>query len=206
MKTKGGLHLHHLVWGICLMMSSGFLNFVLKPGSPWSEVLAGGVRHRRRADARRVRAVGAPGRRLLVPGGADLARRGRRRDAARRDDRARARAVRPGQPGRVDRLARRRGADRHRAVGAGDPQGQAAARSDRRSSSRPSRSSARSAWRRRPRRGRGGATRPTARRWPRRRRASRACASAGAGSATRSAGRLRRSRLRSMDSDRASSS
>jgi hypothetical protein len=40
-ETKGGLHLHHLVWGICLMMSSGFLNFVLKPGSPGAEVLAG---------------------------------------------------------------------------------------------------------------------------------------------------------------------
>jgi hypothetical protein len=40
-KTKSGLHLHHLVWGICLMMSSGFLNFVLKPGSPWAELLAG---------------------------------------------------------------------------------------------------------------------------------------------------------------------
>ncbi|HEV7527949.1 MAG TPA: hypothetical protein VGO29_03550 [Solirubrobacteraceae bacterium] len=39
-KTKSGLHLHHLVWGICLMISSGFLNFVLKPGSPWGEVLA----------------------------------------------------------------------------------------------------------------------------------------------------------------------
>jgi hypothetical protein len=39
-KTKSGLHLHHLVWGICLMMSSGFLNFVLKPDSPWAEVLA----------------------------------------------------------------------------------------------------------------------------------------------------------------------
>jgi len=39
-KTKSGLHLHHLVWGICLMMSSGFLNFALKPGSPWTEVLA----------------------------------------------------------------------------------------------------------------------------------------------------------------------
>ena len=39
-KTKGGLHLHHLVWGICLMMSSGFLKFVLEPASPWSEVLA----------------------------------------------------------------------------------------------------------------------------------------------------------------------
>jgi hypothetical protein len=39
-KTKSGLHLHHLVWGICLMMSSGFLNFALAPSSPWSEVLA----------------------------------------------------------------------------------------------------------------------------------------------------------------------
>lgn len=39
-ETKSGLHLHHLVWGIVLMMSSGFLNFVLKPGSPWEEVLA----------------------------------------------------------------------------------------------------------------------------------------------------------------------
>jgi hypothetical protein len=40
-ETKGGLHLHHLVWGIVLIMGSGFLNFVLKPGSPWSEILAG---------------------------------------------------------------------------------------------------------------------------------------------------------------------
>ncbi|HTA15654.1 MAG TPA: hypothetical protein VK781_12435, partial [Solirubrobacteraceae bacterium] len=39
-KTKSGLHLHHLVWGICLMMSSGFLDFALAPLSPWSEVLA----------------------------------------------------------------------------------------------------------------------------------------------------------------------
>ncbi|HWG07804.1 MAG TPA: hypothetical protein VN672_02235 [Solirubrobacteraceae bacterium] len=39
-KTSSGLHLHHLVWGICLMMSSGFLNFALAPESPWSEVLA----------------------------------------------------------------------------------------------------------------------------------------------------------------------
>jgi hypothetical protein len=39
-QTKSGLHLHHLVWGICLMMSSGFLDFVLKPGSPGAELLA----------------------------------------------------------------------------------------------------------------------------------------------------------------------
>jgi hypothetical protein len=40
-KTKDGLHLHHLVWGICLMMASGFLDFALAPSSPGSEVLAG---------------------------------------------------------------------------------------------------------------------------------------------------------------------
>jgi hypothetical protein len=39
-ETKGGLHLHHLVWGIVLLMVSGFLNFVLAPGSPGVEVLA----------------------------------------------------------------------------------------------------------------------------------------------------------------------
>lgn len=39
-KTKGGLHLHHLVWGIVLLMASGFLNFVLQPASPGLEILA----------------------------------------------------------------------------------------------------------------------------------------------------------------------
>ncbi|HEX4483064.1 MAG TPA: hypothetical protein VH081_04705 [Solirubrobacteraceae bacterium] len=39
-ETKSGLHLHHLVWGICLMMGSGFLNFALAPSSPGSELLA----------------------------------------------------------------------------------------------------------------------------------------------------------------------
>ncbi len=38
--TKGGLHLHHLVWGIVLILVAGFLNFVLEPGSPWAEVFA----------------------------------------------------------------------------------------------------------------------------------------------------------------------
>ena len=38
--TKGGLHLHHLVWGIVLILSSGFLSFALAPDSPWDEVLA----------------------------------------------------------------------------------------------------------------------------------------------------------------------
>jgi hypothetical protein len=39
-KTKGGLHIHHLVWGIVLVLSAGFLSFALEPGSPWNEVLA----------------------------------------------------------------------------------------------------------------------------------------------------------------------
>ena len=39
--TPGGLHIHHLVFGIVMMMLAGFLNFVIQPGSPWFEVLAG---------------------------------------------------------------------------------------------------------------------------------------------------------------------
>lgn len=39
--TKSGLHLHHLVWGIVLILASGFLNFVLVPPSPWLEIFAG---------------------------------------------------------------------------------------------------------------------------------------------------------------------
>lgn len=39
-ETSSGLHIHHLVWGICLLMVSGFLNFALDPIEPWSEILA----------------------------------------------------------------------------------------------------------------------------------------------------------------------
>ncbi|MBV9820202.1 MAG: hypothetical protein JOZ07_17875 [Solirubrobacterales bacterium] len=39
-QTSGGLHLHHLVFGIVLMMVTGFLAFVLTPGSPQTEILA----------------------------------------------------------------------------------------------------------------------------------------------------------------------
>ena len=38
--TGGGLHLHHLVWGIVLLLLTGFLSFVTKPTSPWEEILA----------------------------------------------------------------------------------------------------------------------------------------------------------------------
>src|SRR5947209_11546393 len=38
---SGDLHLHHLVWGIFLVLIAGFLGFVTKPGSPQTEILAG---------------------------------------------------------------------------------------------------------------------------------------------------------------------
>lgn len=38
--TTGDLHLHHLVFGIVLLMLAGFLEFALDPGSPWVEALA----------------------------------------------------------------------------------------------------------------------------------------------------------------------
>jgi hypothetical protein len=39
--TDSGLHLHHLVWGIVLILLAGFLGFALNPVSPWNEILAG---------------------------------------------------------------------------------------------------------------------------------------------------------------------
>jgi lysyl-tRNA synthetase class 2 len=38
--TPGGLHIHHMVFGIILMLIAGFLEFALQPGSPWLEVFA----------------------------------------------------------------------------------------------------------------------------------------------------------------------
>lgn len=40
--TESGLHLHHLVWGISLLLITGFLGFALNPGSPGEEILAAG--------------------------------------------------------------------------------------------------------------------------------------------------------------------
>jgi hypothetical protein len=39
-KTGSGLHLHHLVWGIVLMMVCGFVNFAWDPNNPGDEILA----------------------------------------------------------------------------------------------------------------------------------------------------------------------
>ncbi len=38
--TDSGLHLHHLVWGILLLLVAGFLGFALGPASPRTEILA----------------------------------------------------------------------------------------------------------------------------------------------------------------------
>lgn len=38
----GEVHLHHLVWGICLMMLSGFLSFAAAPGSDFAHLTAVG--------------------------------------------------------------------------------------------------------------------------------------------------------------------
>ena len=41
-ETESGLHLHHLVWGISLMLTAGFTAFALKPpASPWYQTAAG---------------------------------------------------------------------------------------------------------------------------------------------------------------------
>jgi lysyl-tRNA synthetase class 2 len=39
--SPGGLHIHHLVFGIVAMMLAGFLGFAFQPSDPWVEILAG---------------------------------------------------------------------------------------------------------------------------------------------------------------------
>jgi hypothetical protein len=39
-ETKGGTHIHHLVWGILLLLVFGYLGLALDPDSPWREVSA----------------------------------------------------------------------------------------------------------------------------------------------------------------------
>jgi hypothetical protein len=40
-KTEGGLHVHHLVFGIVLLLGAGFV-LALQPPSPWLEIMAAG--------------------------------------------------------------------------------------------------------------------------------------------------------------------
>jgi hypothetical protein len=37
---SGDVHIHHLVWGICIMMLSGFLAFASPPAAPWGHLIA----------------------------------------------------------------------------------------------------------------------------------------------------------------------
>ena len=40
--SAGGVHVHHMVFGIVLLLLCGFLNFALDPEAPWLELLAAG--------------------------------------------------------------------------------------------------------------------------------------------------------------------
>ena len=68
-ETKSGLHIHHMVPGILLLMFSGYLGLSLEPGTPWRELLAVVVRRRAGPDAGRVRAVAEPRGRVLAAAG-----------------------------------------------------------------------------------------------------------------------------------------
>ena len=39
-QTKGGTHIHHLVWGILLLMTCGYVGVAVSPDSPWQEIVA----------------------------------------------------------------------------------------------------------------------------------------------------------------------
>ena len=39
-QTKGGTHIHHLVWGILLILAMGYLGLAVDMGSPWHELTA----------------------------------------------------------------------------------------------------------------------------------------------------------------------
>ena len=39
-QTKSGTHIHHLVWGILLLLTFGYVGIAVAPGSPWREVAA----------------------------------------------------------------------------------------------------------------------------------------------------------------------
>jgi hypothetical protein len=39
-ETKGGTHIHHLVWGILLLLGAGYVGVAIAPDSPWRELAA----------------------------------------------------------------------------------------------------------------------------------------------------------------------
>src|SRR5436190_3655923 len=36
----GGTHIHHLVWGILLLLGCGYIGVALHPGDPWRDIIA----------------------------------------------------------------------------------------------------------------------------------------------------------------------
>jgi hypothetical protein len=38
--SVGGTHIHHLVWGILLLLITGWIGITIQPDSPWHEILA----------------------------------------------------------------------------------------------------------------------------------------------------------------------
>jgi hypothetical protein len=39
-ETKGGTHIHHLVWGILLLLAAGYVGIALDPSAPWDVLVA----------------------------------------------------------------------------------------------------------------------------------------------------------------------
>ena len=39
-ETKGGLHIHHMVWGILLLLSMGYIGITIENDSPWAELVS----------------------------------------------------------------------------------------------------------------------------------------------------------------------
>ena len=90
--SEGGLHVHHAVPGVFLLIVGAFLSLWVGSESPWAERRGDPRRHRHIARARRVRADPPPRRRVLEPGGPDL---GRDDQPVRRVPRPRARRRQP---------------------------------------------------------------------------------------------------------------
>jgi len=39
-ETKGGTHVHHMVWGILLLLSMGYIGITIENDSPWAELVS----------------------------------------------------------------------------------------------------------------------------------------------------------------------
>ena len=74
-ETKGGTHIHHMVWGILLLLSMGYIGIATREPEPVGGARGDRVRDRHGPDARRVRALAEPGGRVLVGEGPPVDRR-----------------------------------------------------------------------------------------------------------------------------------